>query len=182
MQFLLLQVKEFFSSFVALKNREMEFHKWALGKYEELQKQQGELLGKHKQQCSNEMESRKQELAHEKDQVSRSLQHLQLDREHLGKDRRDLDDRINSKLEPFQIRKKELSLKQDELEAEIEQLQKRLKELHSEKNKVECSIKDEDDKMMAVRQEFESLENKLNDGLSEVKYEEEKLSKKLVGN
>ena len=83
----------------------MEFRKWALGKYEELQKQQGELLGKHKQ-CSNEMESRKQELAHEKDQISRSLQHLQLDREHLGKDRRDLDDRINSKRELFQIRKR----------------------------------------------------------------------------
>ena len=36
--------------------------------------------------------------------------------------------------------------------------------------------------MVAVRKEFESLENKLNEGLSEVKYEEEKLSQQLVGN
>lgn len=159
----------------------MDFHKWALENYEEFHKQQGELLEKHKQQSSHEMESKKQELAHEKDQVNRSLQHLQLDKEHLGKDRKDLDERINSKLEVFQIRKKELSLKQIELELEIEQLEKRLKELRSEKEKVVCFIKDEDEKMMAVRKEFESVETKLNDAWSKIKNEEEVLEKKLVG-
>ena len=165
---------------IALRDRELEFHEWALTKYQDLQKQQNDLLERHKRQCSNEINDKKQELTYEKDKINRSLQHLQLDKEHLEKDRTDLDERINSKLKVFQNRKKELISKQFDLETEIEQLEKRLKELRSEKKEVECFIQDEDDKMATVRKDFESLETKLNERWGEVKGEEEILKGNLV--
>ncbi|CAB4015105.1 Hypothetical predicted protein [Paramuricea clavata] len=173
------KVEEFFACAIALRGCELEFHKWSLTKYQDLQKQQNDLLERHKRQYSNEINDKKQELAYEKDKINRSLQHLQLDKEHLEKDRTDLDERINSKLEVFQNRKKELISKQFDLETEIEQLEKRLKELRSEKKEVECFIQDEDDKMATVRKDFESLEMKLNERWGEVKGEEEILKGNL---
>jgi chromosome segregation ATPase len=164
-----------------LRQHEKEFHQWSLTKYEDLEKQQNGLLAKHKQQCSNEINNKKQELAHHKNQINRSLQHLQLDKEHLIKDRTDLDDEIDSKLEVFQNRKKELVSEQVEIDEKIEILKKQLKRLQKEKKEVEFSIQDQDDKMAAVRKEFESMGKKLNERCDEIKSEEQLLNSKLVG-
>ena len=127
------------------------------------------------------MNEKKEELGHERDKIQRTLQHLELDKEHLEKDKADLDGKVNSKLVVFQNRKEELCSKQFELEDEIERLEKRLKELRNEKTKVESSIREEDDKILAVRKEFENLETEMNERWSEVKDKEEMLNRKLVG-
>ena len=174
------KIAEFFASVTALRDREKEFHQWSLTKYEDLQKQQNSLLEKHKQQRSHEIYNKKQELAHDKNKINRSLQHLQLDKEHVVKDKMDLDERIDSKLEVFQSKKKELVSKQEEIEGKIIALEKQLKGLRSERKEVDLSIQDQDDNMATVRKEFESVEKKLNERYDEVETKEELLNDKLA--
>lgn len=160
--------------------KEVRFHEWALSKYQDLESEQNKLLTKHREKCAKQLDTKEQDLKSQKDEVTRTLQHLKLDKEHMETDRTQLDKKINTKLKIFQDKKDELAANQRCLEGEIEELEQRLQELRSESKQIGFALQKEEDKMDEARKEFEPLETKLKKENDQIRSKEEMLKAKLV--
>ena len=160
--------------------KERSFHQWALTKYRDLEQEQGKMLTQHRDKCTKEIDTKKQLLKCQKDEINRSLEHLQLDKEHNEKDRHELNSQIDAKLQVLLKKKKELVGKKGCLQQKIEELERRLNELKTESEGVESAIRIEEEKMKEARKEFEPLETKVKDKSHKIRNEEETLKVQMV--